>query len=56
VLISKGLKIICKVSGEIYTPGGYRGGRGGTKSREQGIGNREQGIEKYERLWKLFID
>jgi hypothetical protein len=28
-LISKELKIICKVSGEIYTPVGYRGGGGG---------------------------
>jgi len=27
-LIPNELKIICKVYGDIYTPGGYRGGRG----------------------------
>jgi hypothetical protein len=27
-LIPNELEIICKVLGEIYTPGGYRGGRG----------------------------
>jgi hypothetical protein len=33
-LIPNGLKIICKVEGEIYTPQGYRGGGGYLKIRE----------------------
>jgi hypothetical protein len=32
-LIPKRLKIICKVLEGIYTPGGYRGGRGGCPFR-----------------------
>jgi len=52
-LISKGLKIICKVSGGIYSPGGYGGGgvchfgvvRTGHMP-DRGTGVMDQGSEK----------
>ncbi len=52
-LISNGLEIICKVSGEIYTPGGERGGVGGTPFSV--VSEQWSVVSKSPRLWTLFM-